>query len=434
MVDVADAAGINAAMPAEADGAGSAWGDYDLDGDLDLFVAGYVQHGENNRLIRNNGDGSFTDVTLAAGLSLSGVQGFGGAWADMNGDGWPELLLVADFGQSRYFANNRDGTFSDRTATSGTGLDGNGMGQAVLDFNGDGLLDWYVTSIDTAFPILPVMPGTGNMLYRGTGEGIFVECANPTGVRHGGWGWGAAAFDLDLDGWEDIVATNGSSLFNGAGQREWVNDPTVAFRNRGDGTFDEIGAACGLGLHTAQGRGLATLDIENDGDLDVLIVNSGGSPSLFRSSAANLGGEWLRVFVDTSLAERTPPDGVGLRVSVRVGERWQHRAICAGPGYLLQGEASAHFGLGGAQSVDELAVHWPRGGATVLRDTPSGQIITVRLMDVDWNRDAAVDVFDLLAFLSEYFRGSADVNGDSVTDREDLRSFVHRWLDARFAM
>ena len=183
--EVAESAGVAYSSVAMADGMGAAVGDYDLDGDLDLFVTGYLPGSFGNVLYRNNGDGRFALVTGGSGVETD-VMGFGATFADMDGDRYPELLLVADFGMSRYFRNNGNGTFSDLTPVSGTGLDANGMGSAVGDLDNDGLLDWYVTTVQVDEPVRLV--GSGNMLYLNRGRHRFGEAARDARVSDGGWG------------------------------------------------------------------------------------------------------------------------------------------------------------------------------------------------------------------------------------------------------
>ncbi len=258
--EVAAAAGVNTTSTTQPDGFGSAFGDYDLDGDLDLFVAGWEFNSAGNRLFRNNGDGTFTDVTVAAGVLDLSVHGFAPHFVDMDGDRYPELLLAADFGTSRYFVNDGDGTFTDYTTESGTGLDGNGMGQAVGDINNDGLFDWYVSSIRTENTSL----GTGNMLYLNLGGHSYTEISVAAGANDGGWGWGTVAVDLFHDGLVDLVETNGWP------SDEWVNEQAKVFANNGDLTFDEIAPTCGFS-HIGQGRGLVNFDADNDGDQDFVV-------------------------------------------------------------------------------------------------------------------------------------------------------------------
>ena len=278
-------------------GMGGSFGDYDLDGDLDLFVAAWSGEVDGNTLFRNDGvaDGvpRFTDVTDEAGLAGPGVRGFTPIFADANGDRYPELLLAADFGMSRYYVNRGDGTFAERTAAAGAGLDENGMGATAGDFDGDGTLDWYVTSIHTAHPP-PKSGGTGNKLYLNRGDGTFAEIATDAKVKRGGWGWGAVAIDHDLDGRLDIAATGGWNEANAAGVLEWAEQRSVLFGNmerRLDPELplfaDRTGPA-GF-AHRGQGRGMVHLDYDDDGDQDIVIFNNQGRPALLRNDAIHPG-------------------------------------------------------------------------------------------------------------------------------------------------
>ena len=384
--EVAAQAGVAALPGEEAAGMGAAFGDYDLDGDLDLAVTAWGTPWRDdlliynpNPLFRNNGDGTFTEVSRQAGVFSLRTLGFAPLFADMDGDRYPELLIAADLGTSKYYRNNGDGTFTERTAASGTGRDANGMGSTVGDFDGDGLLDWYVTSVYGE--LRETVAGTGNMLYLNRGGHIFTESAQSAGVGDGGWGWGAVAVDLDHDGRLDIVTTNGWEQANGAGVPEWEEERTYLFRNHGDLIFSEVSAPWGL-HHTGQGRGLVHFDYDNDGDQDLAIFTKDERLSLFRNDLAPEGRHWLRILLDTNARPDLAPHGIGARVVVRTsgpeapGE--QSRYLSSGGSYLTSSELSAHFGLGGANRVAELRVEWPDGSLTVLRDLPADQTITIR--------------------------------------------------------
>ncbi|MCA9309855.1 MAG: VCBS repeat-containing protein, partial [Phycisphaerales bacterium] len=208
-VEQAMASGVARTSPLTADGFSAAFGDYDLDGDLDLAVAGWRGQSRGNRLFRNDGTGHFTDVTESAILhNLTPVRGFTPRFSDMDGDRFPELLWVADFETSRYLRNNRDGTFTEMTAAANVGHDQNGMGTAVGDFDNDGDPDWYVSSI-----YLPAAFKEGNKLYINQGNHLYDEVAMERGVDQGGWGWGVEAIDVDHDGDLDLYS-NGTLYQN----------------------------------------------------------------------------------------------------------------------------------------------------------------------------------------------------------------------------
>lgn len=373
--NVAVAAGVNQTSPMLADGFGATFSDIDLDGDLDLFVTGWRltemrDPGLGNRLFRNEGDGTFTDITVAAGIIDTGIRGFSPCFADMDGDRYPELLLVADFGTTEYYINNGDGTFTEYTNEAGTGLEWSGMGTTVGDFNNDGLIDWYTTAIYDQF----VGRGDGNKLYINQSEGVghhsFDEIASEAGVANGAWGWGAVAADLDHDGWLDIVETNGWEL------PEYTGKPARVWLNQHDDTFTEVAAATGFN-HTLNGRGLLAADFDNDGDQDFVVTSINDEMQLYMNDLQGSGINWLRVKLNTSLNQFLAPDGYGSRVYVTAGGKTYLRYLNGCSNYLTQGEMLAHFGLSTAATIDELRVEWADGSVTVLSGVAVNQTITI---------------------------------------------------------
>ncbi len=365
--DVAQSAGVNQTSAALADGFGAAFGDYDLDGDLDLFVAGWRKDSAGNRLFRNHGDGTFDDVTNASGIIDDGIRGFTPCFADMDGDRYPELLLVADFGTSRYFVNNGGVTFSEYTDASGTGLEWSGMGSAVNDFTGDGLLEWYTTAI---YDDDDSGRGDGNKLYINQGEHSFTEAAQASGVDDGGWGWGTVAVDLNHDGWLDIVETNGWEL------PAYTAELAKVWLNNGDNTFMEAAAATGFD-HALDGLGLLNLDYDNDGDQDIVVTAPNDELRLYRNDLAGGNAHWFRVFLDTQAVPDLAPNGFGSRIVLHSGGQTYYRYLDGCSHYLSQSELSAHFGLGAASIVDELRVEWANGAVTVLNGLAADQSMTI---------------------------------------------------------
>ena len=395
------------------DGFSAAFGDYDLDGDLDLCIAGWIDVDDGTRLFRNDGDGTFTDVTevvpnLADPDGVTLVRGFTPRFIDMNGDRWPELLLCCDFGDgeplsARYYVNNQDGTFSDFTdlAGSGLGLDQNAMGQTVADFDGDGLLDWYITNIydpeGNGWP----SPRTGNSLYMNDGDDTFTEVASEVGVDDGAFGWGTIAVDVDHDGDVDIIETNGFKSFGGI----HTGDPMYLYLNDGAATsFETVDPAlCGL-VADGFGRGLIGVDHDNDGDIDVVNINFESEVNFYENTLIDgdvpADSAYLRVFIDTTIEPGiVAPNGYGVQLVATADNGLVQRVpISGGSNYLSQSELSAHFGLGNATKVTELVVEWPNGMTGVRTNVDVNQTMTIRFCRGDWNGDGEPNILDLVAY------------------------------------
>ncbi|MHC5109360.1 MAG: CRTAC1 family protein [Planctomycetota bacterium] len=371
--DIAQAAGV--AYAGDETQWGAVFGDYDLDGDLDLFVTGLDN--DSSRLFRNEGAESFVDVTGISGhegnhlfSGISYTYGLSPRFVDMDGDLYPELLLVADFGTTRLFRNNKDGTFTDIATAAQTNQDENGMGSAVGDFNNDGLFDWYVTSV-----WYPQVGWSGNKLYVNQGDHQYAQIAEQAGCADGGFGWAPVAVDVNHDGWEDIVETNGMEYIP-----EFLNEQTYLWVNNGDLSFTEMAIPCGL-IHTLQGRGMSRLDYDNDGDQDLAIFAHGQPFSLFRNDLPhNTETHWLRVILDTANNTDLAPHGIGAVVTVRAGTHRQHRYMENGANFCSNNELTVHFGLGEADRVDELTIRWPDGSSHVRYDVPANQTLVVHAL------------------------------------------------------
>jgi hypothetical protein len=410
--DVAVQAGVNSSGP-DTDGFGAAWGDYDLDGDLDLAVAGW-NSAQNNRLFRNNADGTFTDVTTSAGLGVlfSGMVGFAPRFVDMDADRWPEIIWIGDFGTSLYFRNNADGTFTDITASSGMGLDFNEMGMTVADFNRDARFDLYVTTIGT------------NNLYMNNGAHSFTNRAAAAGCENTAWGWGTVAVDFDHDTLVDLAAVTQSG-------RQWI------FRNTGISaglpSFADVTSAAGF-TTPISGRGLANLDLDNDGDQDLVIFPNSGPLTIFRNELDPSAGDanYLRVILDNAGDPGVAPHGVGSVIKVTTGDITQMGRIDAGSNYLSQSELTAHFGLADATTIDTLVVEWATGQVTTLTDVPVNQTLVIS-PEAGCNPADLADPFgsldfsDVLAFLGAF--ASMDPAADlapptDVFDFSDVVTFL----------
>lgn len=360
------------------------FGDFDLDGYLDLYVGEWTivaqigDHPSHARLLRNLGDaspGSFEDVTQEAGVVMDGAwalapdtapgtYAFAASFVDLDDDRYPELAISADYGTSRLFWNDGDGSFTDRTAEVGVGLESNGMGSTLGDYDNDGDLDWYVTSLSNAqFP-------ADNRLYRNSGARSFDDVAGALGVGDNGWGWGAAFFEADNDGDLDLVA--------GAGYYLVVNqdDPLKLWRNEADGSMLDLSDAVGFGP-PRQRRGVLSWDYDADGDLDLFVSSTGDAPELYRNDGAE-ATDWLRVRVVGTTSNR---DGLGARVHLRVGPGLpgQMREIGVGSHFMGHGERTAHFGLGdGDDPVAEVRVVWPASHTEqIFHDVARNQTLVV---------------------------------------------------------
>jgi hypothetical protein len=285
----------------------------------------------------------------------------------MNDDDYPELLLEADFGTARYFRNNGNGTFTDITATTGTGLEENGMGQTIGDFNGDGRLDSFVDST-----YYPPLNWTGNKLYLNQGNHHYTEVAAAAGVMAGGYAWAPLAVDFNHDGKLDLAETNG----DGNPSSPFANEQSYLWLNRGNGTFAESAISSGF-VHYGEGRGMANLDYDNDGDQDVVIFANAEAVQFFRNDLTGTSTSWLRVVLDTRSAPGVAPDGVGSRVWTTTGAVTQVRYLSSGDNYLSQSELPAHFGLGSASLVDLLKVRWPNGQQAQVANVAANRTVTL---------------------------------------------------------
>ncbi len=405
--DVAQAAGVRTASPVYPTGHTPCWGDYDRDGNLDLAVAGWRPEGGTNRLFRGNGDGTFSDSTdLVFGSGESNL-GFTPRFTDMDGDRWPELLWVSDFSGSRYFMNDTQ-SFFNATATAGTGRDTNGMGSAIGDINRDGMLDWLVTSIYRPFI------DRGNTLYINRGDHEFDERAREAGVVDGGWGWGVVMMDVNHDGWLDIVQTNG--WINGeAGAQDHRVDPTRVWISDGQPNpatgvpfFTDVAPQAGVN-HTGIGKGLVRFDYDLDGDQDFVIFDSDGATLYRNDLQAGPLTNWIRFLCDTSSAPDLAAQGFGTRITARAGGVTYVGSVECNVSYLGNSEASVHFGLRSSTSIDEVLVEWANGTNSRLTRIPANQTVVLE---------------PPLAGLCP-----GDADGSGVVDISDLVAVLTNWLN-----
>jgi len=392
-------------------GGGLAAADFDQDGDIDLYLVG--GDGAPNALLRNDGNNQFTDIAAMLGLDATHL-GSGPVFADIDGDGTftsasvqsgiaaqiigpagglsglfdysfaaifsdidndrdPDLLLSSDFRTSKVFRNNGDGTFLDITDRDVV-LDRNGMGNAVGDYDNDGDMDWFVSSIKQSADMAD--PNIGNRLYRNRGDGTFEDVTDAAGVADGGWGWGSCMEDFDNDGDLDIFHVNGWEQVDprdAGGANDYTFDQVRYFESQGDGTFVQAASEAGL-IETGQGRGLACFDADRDGDLDIVITNQHDIKStvFYRNELAQ-NNHYLTIELSGSGLNTA---GVGSRVQVTGGSLTQVREIRCGNNFASQSPAEAHFGLGPVQVVD-VSVTWPDGTQTDLTGVTADQLLTI---------------------------------------------------------
>jgi len=315
---------------------GTAWADYDIDGDIDLYLGLLVTPGRGNFLHRNNNDGTFTDVAAAAGVADERDSNGGVAWADYNNDGYPDLFVGNRNQLNRLYRNNGNGTFTDQATTAGIQGGDNSEGGAWGDYDNDGWLDLFVASLDL-----------GGHLYRNNRDGTFTNATVSAGVNLPGSGVGVNWVDYDNNGWLDLLVVNAGGTF-----------PIRLYRNNRDGTFTDIASAAGLTEHVDDGRVGGWGDINNDGFLDLFISNYGKN-RMFRNTPN--GNHWLVLKPQGVTGNR---DGIGARVEVTAVINGQTvrqiREVSAGGNRHAQDSMPLEFGLGDATAA-EVLISFPGG-------------------------------------------------------------------------
>jgi hypothetical protein len=424
-------------------GQSASFGDYDNDGYLDLATGDWHTPvaDSQSRLLRNLGaaqPGFFEDVTAGAGVGAyrkDRAYRFSPRFVDLDRDGYMDLTFAADFETSQLFWNNGDGTFTDGTIAAGVGTDRNGMGTTFGDYDADGDLDWFITNI-TEPPDIVTPFGGWNRLYRNEGNRFFTDVTEAAGVRDSRFSWGATFFDYDNDGDLDLAATNG---YNGKG---WIDDRTFLWRNDG-GVFTDVSEELGI-TDRLQGRGLIHLDYDDDGDLDLVVVNNAAAPILYRNDGGN-ANHYLRI---KPQGVRSNRDGIGAWITVMPDVNDPDRRLVwevdGGSSFLSQNERTAHFGLGASTDpVDMIKIEWPSGVVQRLFNVAVDQTLVVVEADqsdsADFNGDGAVDAEDLYRWRSGFgFSTSAtleegDANGDGVVDGADMLAWQRQLGNTRSA-
>jgi enediyne biosynthesis protein E4 len=366
-------------------GSGCSFVDYDRDGYLDFFVANYVGLDLNNTprpgkgefcrwkgipvmcgprglplahnvLFHNNKDGTFSDVSEASGiLKPGGRYSLGVVAADFDNDGWPDIYVACDMTPSLLFHNLHNGTFEERGAAAGVAFnfDGElqaGMGAAVADYDGDGLLDIAKTNFS----------GDLTSLYRNEDGRFFSDVSLQAGLGGRQYlGWGVSFIDVDDDGWRDLVVANGHVYPEVEGKQlgDTYLQPTILYRNSGGGKFRDASAQAGEGFQSPRpARGLAVGDLDGDGRPDILILNMNATPSLLRNTG--LTSHFLNVSLSGTRSNRS---AIGARVVVHAGSRKMIDEVMSGGSFYSQSAFALHFGLGDASEVNDVEINWPSG-------------------------------------------------------------------------
>ncbi|MGD9633499.1 MAG: CRTAC1 family protein [Pirellulales bacterium] len=400
-------------------GQGASFGDYDNDGYLDLATGDWGNFVANSqsRLFHNLGaaqPGGFEDVTAASGINTyrkDRTYRYAPRFVDLDRDGHTDLTFAADFQTSQLFWNDGDGTFTDGTLPAGVGTDFNGMGTTFGDYDSDGDLDWFITNI-TNDPDHPGPFGGFNRLYRNDGNRHFTDVTQAAGVRDSRWSWGTTFFDYDNDGDVDLSATNG---YNGAG---WIDDQTFLWRND-NGVFTDVSTATGI-TDTQQGRGLIHLDYDEDGDLDLVVVNNAGAPILYRNDGGN-DNHYLRIKPQGTVSNR---DGIGAWITVTPElTNPDHKLVWeidGGSSFVSQSERTAHFGLGASTDpVDLVTIEWTSGIVQRLYNVPIDQTLLVveaaPALLGDYNDDGTVDAADYTVWRNNFGAAAGSLPNDPTT-------------------
>jgi hypothetical protein len=397
--DVTDKAGVGAGGFST----GAAWADYDRDGKVDLFVSRYVHvdidnlpqfgndprfcrfkgvlvqcgpwglPGESDLLFHNKGDGTFEEVSKKAGVDdPHQYYGLGATWGDYDNDGWPDLYVANDAGPNFLYRNKHDGTFDDVGLLAGVALSGDGLQQGSMGVDwGDYLHEGRLSMIVTNFI------EQGSTLYHNLGKDDFADVSVRAKLMKPTYpfvSWGTAFFDMDNDGWLDLFVANGhvypqvDTIPGGTPYRQ----PVVLFRNHRDGTFDDVSQSL-ASMPPQSRRGAAFGDINNDGNVDILVLNVGEPPSLLLNLNESSNHRVLFKLVGT----KSNKAAIGARVTVKSGTLVQFSEVRGGSSYLSQNDLRLHFGLGSNDKMGEVTIRWPNGETEVLRDVPGDYIYTV---------------------------------------------------------
>lgn len=384
---------------------GAAWGDYDRDGNVDLFVCGYVKYDfraedlhkkslqytsvvpytlnpaayppERKLLLHNNGDGTFTDVAKQAGVADPAGRSLSAAWYDFDGDGWPDLYVANDIWGSKLYLNQHNGTFKDVTRETGMTDFRGAMGIAIGDWASHGEADVFVTHW-----IYQENALFENFRYlddktKNDGKLFFGDVADTVGlgqISKPSIGWGTSFFDYDNDGKLDLFVVNGSTFQDDKDPRHLVPMKNFLFWQKDD-AFHEVGSVSGQPFQEMHvGRGAAFADYNNDGNMDVFIVNQEGRAQLLRNDGGSKKN-WIKVRVKCTKSNRS---GFGTKVVIEAAGQMQAQEIGGQTSYLSQNALEAHFGLNNEKEVARLRVTFPSGIVREMEHIPANRIVTVQ--------------------------------------------------------
>ncbi|WP_096892686.1 sister chromatid cohesion protein PDS5 [Candidatus Scalindua japonica] len=387
-------------------GTSIAWGDYDNDGNLDLYIANYLVfdktmnpgepnsaykidmpllmdaklfEGQRNVLYRNNGDGTFMDVTDQAGVGNSPGKSMGVVFSDVNNDGNQDIYITNDKSRNVLYLNNGNGNFTDIGGKLGVDSPMSGMAAAIGDYDNDGDMDIFSTYTQEDTNILyknTILDGRGQSgLYT---HNKFVNATMDAGlgedVSVGYFGWGADFFDYDNDGHLDIFVANGHGMPDFDNPRSTIGQKNQLFRNNGDGSFLEVSGSVGYGLRPMDSsRGVTMGDYDNDGDIDLFIVNNNTYASLLKNEGGN-AGNWLNIKLKGTRSNR---DAIGAKVKVITGTVCQTKEVRSGSGYLSQSDMRLNFGLGSLDKADSVEIRWPSGIIESFKKVKSNQFVAI---------------------------------------------------------
>jgi hypothetical protein len=379
--------------------------DYDRDGHLDLFVCNYIKldpdkipsandmsycqwkgvpimcgprglPADTNILYHNNGDGTFTDASEKSGILKPGPRySITAVSYDFDNDGWPDIYIAVDSEPSILFRNNHDGTFTDAAVMAGCAYNDNGheqagMGVAVADYDCDGWFDIFKTNF---------VDDTVN-LYHNNGDGTYsdVSFTSGVGINNRYVAWGCGFIDYDNDGWPDIVQVNGHVYpeVDNYNFGESFKNPRLVYRNLGNGHFQDVSPEMGPGISEHfSSRGAAFGDYNNDGNMDILVLNLNDLPSLLRNDGGNKQN-WIKIKLAGTKCNRT---AIGARVRVTTGKHTQMDEVHSGTSVMSQSDLRLHFGLGKAETVDLIEVKWPTTQKIEqFKQVKANRILTIR--------------------------------------------------------